>query len=447
MDTVYARTAAAEYTSLMPASTTKWGTLEAVRGEWWFDPTDAMVAAATKAGQTVRGHTLLHWGELPAWADALTPVELQTELQTHIKTTVDHFKGKVYGWDVVSDAIDETTLQLRPGLYTTLGIGGLAQVFKWAKEADPAAQLYYEDLGIEGPGAKFEAVLKLLTDLKAQGAAIDGVGIRAHLDTSGYPSASALRTNIQRLAAIAPVVTYTEFDVATHAADPSGAAARRAAAQRLVYQQLAGVCATEAACRGLATWGISDKYASSAMDELLPFDPTFATKPAYAGLLSGFAGRVPTLSDTELLTNGDFSTADTGWASFGGGTLTVQNTVARSGSAAAVSGRMQTYEGPAQSLLGKVTDEDGVCFSARLRVDAATAQVAAFLKIDSGTPEPSYRQLAAAVANNTDWVELSGCSAVYIPANAVEATLYVAGPPAGVTMYLDDASLRKISPN
>jgi endo-1,4-beta-xylanase len=444
----YGKLAADEYNALMPASGLKWVNLEATRGQWWWEPGDQIVAATITANQKLRGHTLVGYAQAPEWAAPLMGAELAAELQNHIRATVTHFKGKIYGWDVFNDAIDENTNQLRPGLYTNLGIEGLANLFKWAKEADPDAQLYYDDYGIEGPGPKTDAVLKLLSDLKAAGAPIDGVGIQAHLDTTGYPSEAAVRATLKRFAAVVPVVSYTELDVKTKSADPMGDAARRNAAQRLPYQIIAGVCATEDACRGITTWGISDKFAATPSDEALPFDADFKKKPAYEGLVAGFNKKLPTLTGNDVLANSNFETGAVNWVAFGGGELVVQNTTAKNGSAAAVSGRTEAFQGAAQSLLGKVKDEDGMCFTAQVRVSSPTSIVTASLKVDPGTNmgmDTSYRVLATAYANNTDWVELSGCGPVHIPDGATDVTLYISGPAAGVTLYMDDASFKKLT--
>lgn len=442
-DASYAAVLAREFSSVT-ADTMSWAMLQGTRGLWLYDEADAVVTTAGAVGQAVRGRSLMGPDQEPAWVATLSSAELQTELQRHIKAVVTRYKGHVTEWDVLHEAIDPTTLQLRAGLLTKLGIPGLAQVFIWARQADPRALLYYNDSGIEGPGPKADAALRLIEDLKAAGAPIDGVGFEAHLDTTGYPAESALRANLRRFAAVVPHVAYTELDVGTKQADPAGSALRRFAAQRLTYQLIAGVCASEPACRGVTTCGLSDQQTWIVGDDPLPFDAAFMPKPAYDGLVAGFMGQLPVLAAEERLRDGDFEMpADDSWVSFGDGTLAIQTAIARTGSAVSVTGRTQSYEGPAQSLLGVVMSDDALCVTAQVRVDVPSARVRAMVKLGGGA-EASYRTLAATTANATSWTELAGCGALYVDRDLPEVTLFFDGPPAGVSLYVDDASAKAL---
>lgn len=444
MDTGYKAVLEAEFNSVT-ADTMSWSTLQSVRGQWWFEESDFLVGSAMAAGQAVRGHSLMSPGAEPAWVAALTSAELQVELERHVTTVVTHFKGKVSSWNVLHEVLDQDTLQLRTGLIATLGVPGLAQVFKSVKAADPDALLYYNELGIERPGPMADAALKLVQDLKAAGAPIDGVGIETHLSTSNYPPEAVLRANLKRFAEVVPNVEFTELAVATQHIDPMGNAARRRAAQRVPYQLVTGVCATEPACRGVSTWGISDKYTWYAPEEEpLLFDMNWQPKPAYEGAIAGFMGKVPAITGPELLGNADFEmVAQLDWVSFGGGVLTMQTAVARTGQAAAITNRMQTYEGLGQSLLTSKPNENAVCLSAWVRVDAPSAPVNANVKLGGGEAA-QYNLLATAVANNTAWVELQGCGTLRVDASLTEAALYIDGPPAGVTLYVDDMSVKAL---
>jgi hypothetical protein len=142
---------------------------------------------AARAGQFLGGaadpaaerHRLVSSDELPSWTAGLSRAELMQALHEHILQTVGRSRDPLAAWDVVNDAIDDDTLQLRAGIHATLGVSGLAQVFKWAEEADPAVQLYYSDYGIEGSSAKTTAVHRLVQELIEQGARIDGIGTQA----------------------------------------------------------------------------------------------------------------------------------------------------------------------------------------------------------------------------------------------------------------------------
>lgn len=140
------------------------------------DPSVASPAAAFDAAESARGHTLIS-RELPSWAVGLSRSELLAAVHEQIAQAVDRERRSTAVWNVVNEAIDDDTLELRVGIPATLGVSGLAQVYKWAEEADPEVELGYDDSRIEG--AKAEAVYRLIEDLIAQGARIDRVGILA----------------------------------------------------------------------------------------------------------------------------------------------------------------------------------------------------------------------------------------------------------------------------
>jgi hypothetical protein len=130
-------------------------------------------------------HTLISSGELRSWTAGLSRVELMQAVHEHILQTVSRSRDPLSAWDVVNAAIDDDTLQLRAGIHATLGVSGLAQVFKWVEEADPGVELYYSDYGIEGSSAKTAAVQRLVQALIDHGARIDGIGTQADRSVPG----------------------------------------------------------------------------------------------------------------------------------------------------------------------------------------------------------------------------------------------------------------------
>lgn len=64
-------------------------------------------------------------------------------LKKHIYTVVGRYKGKIYAWDVVNEAIDETQPDgyRRSNWYKICGPEYIEKAFIWAHEADPQAKL------------------------------------------------------------------------------------------------------------------------------------------------------------------------------------------------------------------------------------------------------------------------------------------------------------------
>ena len=88
-------------------------------------------------------------------------------MRNHIHTVVGRYKGKIKGWDVVNEAILEDGSYRNSQFYQILGEEFIPLAFQYAQEADPDAQLYYNDYNEWYPG-KRETVVRLLTHLKKE---------------------------------------------------------------------------------------------------------------------------------------------------------------------------------------------------------------------------------------------------------------------------------------
>lgn len=163
-------------------------------GIFRFDEADALVDFAERNGLQVHGHTLL-WAKddsTPRWffrdGDGPASRELVlSRLETHVKTVVARYRGRIVSWDVVNEALDDSGPYLRPSGWTTIvGPDFIARAFEWAREADPDARLVYNDYGVESP-RKREALLRLVRELRERKAPIDAVGIQGHWEVDRVP--------------------------------------------------------------------------------------------------------------------------------------------------------------------------------------------------------------------------------------------------------------------
>jgi endo-1,4-beta-xylanase len=72
-------------------------------------------------------------------------------LRTHIDAVAGNFKERVIGWDVVSEAVSDNLREYLcdPPARRAIGDDYIAKAFEFAHEADPKADLYYNDFGNE----------------------------------------------------------------------------------------------------------------------------------------------------------------------------------------------------------------------------------------------------------------------------------------------------------
>ena len=163
------------------------------------------------------GHTLVWHSQMPRWVfqDAngkpLTRDSLLARMHDHIATVVGRYKGRIKGWDVVNEALNEDgTLRSSPWK-TIIGDDYIEKAFQFAHEADPEAELYYNDYNLEN-APKRNGAAELVKKLKAAGVTITAVGSQAH-DKLWLQNVAMHDTTIAVLGALGVKVNITELDV------------------------------------------------------------------------------------------------------------------------------------------------------------------------------------------------------------------------------------------
>jgi endo-1,4-beta-xylanase len=215
---------AGQFSTLTPENALKWGPVHPEPDRYVFEPVDRFAALGKAQGLFLVGHTLVWHQQTPAWVFAgkdgapLDRETLLSRMQNHIAQVVGRYKGRIHGWDVVNEALDEDgTLRKTPWL-SAIGEDFIEKAFEFAHAADPDAELYYNDYNLWKP-AKREGALKILRRLRERGLRIDGIGEQAHwgIDT---PSLAEIDATLGGLAAAGTKVMLTELDVDVLPRDP-----------------------------------------------------------------------------------------------------------------------------------------------------------------------------------------------------------------------------------
>jgi endo-1,4-beta-xylanase len=213
----------------------KWQSIHPQLNRYNWNSTDNFVSFCEKNQMVIIGHTLVWHGQTPRWVfrddsgNALTREALLARMKDHIMTVVGRYKGRVKGWDVVNEALNgDGTLRSSQWL-RIIGEGSedkqydfIENAFRWAHEADPNAELYYNDYGLESSKAKCDGAVAIVKHLQSKGVRIDGVGIQLHGSLS-HPSVEGLEYAITSLAATGVKVMITELDLRTRTRGYRGA--------------------------------------------------------------------------------------------------------------------------------------------------------------------------------------------------------------------------------
>jgi endo-1,4-beta-xylanase len=303
------------YNVITPENCMKPQPLQPSENNFNWSTADALVKWCEENGIKVWGHTLVWHAQTGRWffepgadGQSVTRELAMERLKKHIFTVVGRYKGRIIGWDVVNEAIsdrgDDSTENLRQSQWLQkIGPDFLTLAFKWAHEADPKAELYYNDYNIEqgalrGRG-KHASSLLLLKRLKAEGAPIHGVGIQGHWSLTTNPE--EVEKAIQNYAALGLKVSISELDV-TATGDNTGAFPVRGRNEPIseeaikkqaeVYAKLFEVFNRHSKTVTRVTfWGLSDRRSWRSWQRPLLFDAQLQPKPAFYAILEVAEGK------------------------------------------------------------------------------------------------------------------------------------------------------------
>lgn len=156
-------------------------------------------------------------------SSTVDPVQVKAALQDWITSMVTRYKNKVGGWDVANEVVVDGTGELRTSANSSgtgtdvfywadyLGRGYIADAFRWANVADPAAKLFINDYNLESDNRKLDSTIKIINELKAASVPIHGVGLQMHISIN--TNNAGIDNAFQKLAATGLLIHVSEMDV------------------------------------------------------------------------------------------------------------------------------------------------------------------------------------------------------------------------------------------
>ncbi|QMW02934.1 endo-1,4-beta-xylanase [Spirosoma foliorum] len=295
-----------QFNSLTAENAMKMGPIHPEENTYYWKDADAIVDFAQKHGMKVRGHNLCWHQQTPKWlfTDAegktVSKEVLLKRLKDHITEVVTRYKGKIYQWDVVNEAIDDNAQKfLRDSPWSQIcGEEFIAKAFEYAHEADPNAQLVYNDYNTERP-SKRDRIYQLLKKLVDAKVPIHGVGLQGHWSIY-EPGELALEAAIDKFSSLGLKVQITELDVSVYPAEQGGRRDKRpdesdaftpemAQKQEEQYRNVFRIFREKKQeITGVTFWNVSDKHSwldshpvAGRKNYPLLFDANLKPKKAY----------------------------------------------------------------------------------------------------------------------------------------------------------------------
>jgi endo-1,4-beta-xylanase len=207
----------AQFNSISPENILKWESVHPRPDHYDFTGTDRYVQFGESNNMYIIGHTLVWHSQTPRWVfqddqgNPATRELLLARMHDHIATVVGHYKGRIKGWDVVNEALNEDGTLRNSPWRKIIGDDYIEKAFQFAHEADPQAQLHYNDYSLENE-AKRKGAIALIKKLQAEGITINCVGLQDHVKMN-WPTPEQLDETISDFAKLGVKVMITELDV------------------------------------------------------------------------------------------------------------------------------------------------------------------------------------------------------------------------------------------
>jgi endo-1,4-beta-xylanase len=204
-----------QFNSISPENVMKWESIHPEQQNYNFTSADKYVEFGLEENMFIIGHTLVWHSQLPAWVvSGSSPKDsaiVLNRIKEHISTVVGRYKGKIKGWDVVNEALEEDGTLRKSDYLRVLGESYIKKAFEYAALADPKAELYYNDYNLEIP-AKREGAIRLIKKLKAKGVKVDGIGMQGHWGLT-FPTLEEIEKSIVLYSELGVKVMITEMDI------------------------------------------------------------------------------------------------------------------------------------------------------------------------------------------------------------------------------------------
>ena len=206
-----------QFNSISPENILKWEAVHPSPDRYDFSASDRYVELGEKKGMFIVGHTLIWHNQTPDWVfkdtngNLVNREQLLRRMREHINTVVGRYKGKIKGWDVVNEALNDDGSLRQSFWLKIIGEDYIAKAFQFAHESDPNAELYYNDYSLENE-AKRNGAIKLLKGLLAKGIPLKAVGLQGHNNLT-FPTVTQQDATITEFAKLDIRVNITELDV------------------------------------------------------------------------------------------------------------------------------------------------------------------------------------------------------------------------------------------
>jgi len=206
-----------QFNTITAENAMKFGPIHPEPETYRFDISDRFVEFGEEHNMFIAGHVLVWHSQTSRWifkdenGDDVNRETLLARMQDHISTVVGRYKGRVHGWDVLNEALNEDGSLRQSKWLQIIGEDYMQKAFEFAHQADPKAELYYNDYNLFHE-KKRQGTVRLVKQLLDNGVKVDGIGMQGHWGLD-YPSLEQAEASIIAFAELGVKVMITELDI------------------------------------------------------------------------------------------------------------------------------------------------------------------------------------------------------------------------------------------
>ncbi len=206
-----------QFNSITPENVMKWEVIHPEPDRYDFTDADRYVDFGEENGMFVVGHTLVWHSQTPHWVfenEDGSPASRDTliaRMEDHIRTVVGRYKGRVKGWDVVNEALNEDGSLRDSPWRRIIGDDFLSRAFRLVHEVDPDAELYYNDYSLANAD-KAKGAARIVQNMLDEGLTVTGIGMQGHYKMD-WPTAAEVDSSITLFRNLGVNVMFTELDI------------------------------------------------------------------------------------------------------------------------------------------------------------------------------------------------------------------------------------------
>ena len=206
-----------QFDAISPENALKWDSVHRKAGRYDFNAADRYVNFGESNRMFIVGHTLVWHNQTPngcsriATAIPSTATRCCAGCAIISPRCVGRYRGRIPRLGCGEQSAERRRHAGQSPWMKIIGEDYLFKAYEFARQADPQAQLYYNDFSLENT-PKRQGAVALIRKLQSRGVTIAAVGLQGHYKLD-WPAKQDLENTIDTFAALGVKVMITELDL------------------------------------------------------------------------------------------------------------------------------------------------------------------------------------------------------------------------------------------